>query len=162
MDPSAFDTLVRSFAAAHTRRRVLARLVAALPLAGALVSRENGPGAHAAHPVARIQKRRAQRRKRARLRQERRHEQQTRDNGTGGNPPGPGASDPCGGCPTGQVCCGGGPDAACCDPRSCCLPAGGGGGLTCCPRPTCCLTQGGPVCCLGICEVNSSGNFVCR
>jgi hypothetical protein len=32
----------------------------------------------------------------------------------------------------------------------------------CCPRPTCCLVQGSPVCCLGLCEINSSGNFICR
>jgi hypothetical protein len=70
--------------------------------------------------------------------------------------------DDCGGCPTGQICCGAGQTAACCDPRSCCLAAGGGGGVMCCPRPTCCLIQSGPVCCLGICEVNGSGNFSCR
>ncbi len=70
--------------------------------------------------------------------------------------------DDCGGCPTGQICCGAGQTAACCDPRSCCLAAGGGGGVMCCPRPTCCLIQSGPVCCLGICELHSSGNFSCR
>ena len=68
MDPSAFDTLVRSFATADTRRRVLARLVAALPLAGTLAAREDGPGANAAHPVARIQQRRDHHRTRARRR----------------------------------------------------------------------------------------------
>lgn len=68
--------------------------------------------------------------------------------------------DDCGGCPTGKVCCGSGQTAACCDPRNCCFPEGGGGGLTCCRQP-CCLIQDGPVCCLGICEINGSGNFRC-
>jgi hypothetical protein len=151
MDPSAFDTLVRSFATIETRRRVLARLAALLPVAGlgglrgedaAAWGRCHGrhrshhPGTHKDH------------RKGKRKGHHKDH--------TGGQ------EDDCGGCPQDQVCCGSGQSAACCDPRSCCLPEGGGGGLSCCPRPTCCLTEDGPICCLGICEVDGSGNFVCR
>lgn len=162
MDPTVFDWLTRSFTTAGSRRRLLPRLVAALSLPGAVGLLKDGPAAKASHPVQRIQNRRDQHRKGAKRRQDRQHEQQTRDHGPGDNRRGPGGSDPCGGCPTGQVCCGSGQTAACCDPRSCCLAAGGGGELMCCPRPTCCLVQDGPICCLGICEINSSGNFSCR
>ena len=48
MDPTAFDTLTRSFMTAGSRRRLLARLVAALPIAGVLAARVDGPEANAA------------------------------------------------------------------------------------------------------------------
>jgi hypothetical protein len=47
MDPTAFDTLTRSFMTAGSRR-LLARLAAALPIAGVLAAREDGPEANAA------------------------------------------------------------------------------------------------------------------
>jgi hypothetical protein len=85
MEPATFDTLIRSLSSAGSRRRVLARMLGALPLAGALATLGDGREADAAHPAARIQKRRARRRTRARRRQDHQHELQTRDNGSGGN-----------------------------------------------------------------------------
>jgi hypothetical protein len=48
MNPTAFDTLARAFTTAGSRRRLLARLVAALPAVGVLAAREDGPAASAA------------------------------------------------------------------------------------------------------------------
>jgi hypothetical protein len=48
MDPSAFDALTCAFTTPGSRRRLLARLVAALPIAGVLAAREDGPAATAA------------------------------------------------------------------------------------------------------------------
>jgi hypothetical protein len=57
MDPAAFDTLVRSLSTADTRRRVLGRLIALLPVTGlgltlektAARGRSHGPS-HGHHP----------------------------------------------------------------------------------------------------------------
>jgi hypothetical protein len=146
MDPSAFDTLVRALTTPATRRRLLRRLAALLPVAGlgmvlkdATAARGRSHGFNRGH-----------------------HPGKGKDNRKGQrNHDADAQEDDCGGCPTGKVCCGSGQTAACCDPRNCCFPEGGAGGLTCCQQP-CCLIQSGPVCCLGICEINSSGNFICR
>lgn len=147
MDPTAFDTLVRSFSMADTRRQVLWRLAALLPVAGlGLMPGQDAKGRGRSHGRNRAH-----------------HPGQRKDNSKGRRKGQTGTQeDDCGGCPTGQVCCGSGQSASCCDPRSCCLSSGGDGPLTCCSRPSCCLTQDGPICCLGICEIDGSGNFRCQ
>jgi hypothetical protein len=145
MDSSAFDTFVRSLATPGTRRRLLRRLAALVPDARiGFMPREDTEGRGRSHGRNRGH-----------------HPGKGKDSRKGQRKHDVGAhEDDCGGCPTGKVCCGAGQTAACCDPRNCCFPEGGGGGLTCCLQP-CCLIQDGPVCCLGICEIDGSGNFHC-
>src|SRR5262245_66347762 len=57
MDPTAFDTLVRSFAAAGTRRRLLRRLVATLPLGSALLTSGGEEATAGEHPRDRLRRR---------------------------------------------------------------------------------------------------------
>ena len=102
MDPSAFDTLVRAFASGGTRRRLL-RLVAALPIASALLA--SGDAASAERPLDRLRRRTEQRNRKQRNTHKRQHDQHHQhhqhdhnhnNTGGGGNP------GPC--TPNGQAC----------------------------------------------------------
>src|SRR5262245_7318923 len=64
MDPTAFDTLVRSLSTADTRRRLLGRLVAMLPVSGALLTSRHEAGAE--HPNQRLGRRTPQRNRKQR------------------------------------------------------------------------------------------------
>lgn len=148
MDPIAFDTLARSFVTPGSRRRLLGRVLAALPLAGALGAWEDEPGTSVAHPVERIQKRR-------------RHHHHK------------GGSLGCSQCEAGETCCGGNctslasdsdncgacgnacPALGMCTGGRCCvlplapnLPSNCSATLPCCAGTcvggTCCLTTGAP------------------
>ena len=148
MDASRFDALVRAIATGGTRRRLL-RLVAALPLGGALLA--NGDEAAAERPHERLG-RRTQQRNRQQRNQQRRNKNNNKNrnnkhnnkhnNGGGGNP------DPC--TPNNQACtrsdqccsencfnfvcaatistCGQGSSATPCDPAA----------VGCCPVDGCC------------------------
>src|SRR5829696_5688661 len=65
MDPSALDTLARSFHVSGSRRRLLRRLVASLPLLGALAVVSDEEGA-AERPIDRLQRRTQQRNRKQR------------------------------------------------------------------------------------------------
>ena len=140
MDPSAFDTLARSFATSGTRLRLLTLLVA-LPLGGALTT-SSGDEAAAQHPIDRLQQRTPQRNRKQRNNLNTKNTKNTSKNGGGGgNDVGPGQD--CGGCPQGHVCCGNG---QCCptDRPVCC---GTGSTARCCPGGVCCSDLQGVTCC---------------
>jgi hypothetical protein len=79
MDPTAFDTLTRAFTTAGSRRRLLVRLVAALPLAGVLAARADGPAATAA-----AQRNRQQRNNRGNNNQNNNNQNNNNQNSNGG------------------------------------------------------------------------------
>ena len=114
MDPTAFDTLARAFATGGTRRGVLRRLVASLPLVGVLAaggrrrrrSRAAPRAAGSAHPAAQppaaqppaAQQAPDQHNKNTRT--QHRHQHDNNHNGGGGG--GGGNPGPC--TPNGQAC----------------------------------------------------------
>src|SRR5262245_57404717 len=66
MDPFAFDTLARSIAQAGTRRRLLRRLVATLPLGSALLTGGGEEATAGEHPRDRLRRRTKQRNRKQR------------------------------------------------------------------------------------------------
>ena len=123
MDPSAFDTIVRAFATVGTRRR-LVRLLAALPLGGALVGL--GQEAGAEKPHERLHRRTEQRYRKQRNRNQRNKNQNQNNknnlNNNGNNKhdnDGGGGGGPCNakkcpqGCCAGRTCAAGNSVAQC-------------------------------------------------
>ena len=136
MDPSAFDTLVRSFAPSGTRRRLLA----GLPLLGALAVVGEDEAA-AERPLDRVRQRTAQRNRKQRNTNQNNKRKNTKQNNGGGGGGGGGApNSTCTCCPGTQVYY---PEA-----NVCCSPGQVGVAGDCCPPANVCNdNQGQPVCC---------------
>ena len=162
MDGSQFDTLARAFATTGTRRW-LVRLVAALPLGGALTTLGQDEAA-AERPHERLARRTQQRNRKQRT-QRQQNQNQNNNNGGGGNGGGGGGGNGGGGnnnnnnrngntlgsfelcspgsaCPSGQVCLSGACFTTCPGPFSC---LGGSGG--CQPDAACQQTTSGTAVC---------------
>jgi hypothetical protein len=167
MDGSQFDTLARAFATTGTRRW-LVRLVAALPLGGALTTLGQDEAA-AERPHERLARRTQQRNRKQRTQRQQNQNQNT-NNGGGGNGGGGGGGNGGGGnnnnnnnnnnnrngntlgsfelcspgsaCPSGQVCLSGACFTTCPGPFSC---LGGSGG--CQPDAACQQTTSGTAVC---------------
>lgn len=166
MDATAFDRLVRSFAANETRRRLVTAL-AILPVSGIMADRDAGV-AEAETPRERIKRRKDAQRRRRRRRKH--HGANGGGNGGGGNggkqpgscAPNGGAcqqdSDCCRGNCFGQICAAP-PDQ--CDSVNCPADATG-----CCPADGCCLppaNQCNPagLCCAPNCADRQCGTDGC-
>jgi hypothetical protein len=149
MDPSAFDTLVRSIARSGTRRRLLA----GLPLLGTLAVVGEDEAA-AQRPLDRLQQRTTQRNRKQRNNNQNNNNNNNNNNqnnggggGGGGNNNGGGGG---GGLRTPNATC------TCCpgtqvyypDANVCCSPGQEGVAGNCCPPANICNNnQGQPVCC---------------
>ena len=177
MDPSAFDTLVRSFATSGTRRW-LVRLMAALPLGGALSTLGQDEAA-AERPHERLARRTQQRNRKQRNNQNN-NQNNNGGGGGGGNGGGGGGNNNnnnnnnnnrngntlgsgvqlCGtgqACPSGQVCLSGACFTTCPGPFSC---LGGSGG--CLPDAACQqTTSGASVCTTGTINVSCTTDANC-
>ena len=133
MDPTTFDALVKSRARTGTRRW-LVRLVAMLPLAGALAV-VGEDAAAAERPLDRVQRRTRQRNRKQRTNK---NNNKNKGGGDGGGVGAPNATCTC--CPGKQVYF---PKA-----NVCCSPGQVGVAGDCCPPANICNNnQGQPVCC---------------
>jgi hypothetical protein len=158
MDGSQFDTLARAFATTGTRRW-LVRLVAALPLGGALTTLGQDEAA-AERPHERLARRTQQRNRKQRTQRQQNQNQNQNNGGGGGGGNGGGGNNnnnnnrngntlgsfelcsPGSACPSGQVCLSGACFTTCPGPFSC---LGGSGG--CQPDAACQQTTSGTAVC---------------
>ena len=147
MDPSAFDTLVRSIARSGTRRRLLA----GLPLLSALAVVGEDEAA-AQRPIDRVQQRTPQRNRKQRNTNQNDTTNNNNDDKDNNKNNGGGGGDA--GTPNATCTCCPGTQVYYADANVCCFPgqvpfAGG-----CCPRDNICNNnQGQPVCCQHRCLV---------